>query len=69
MKSEHLLDLIVVQWVKNLTTVAWVTAEVWVQSLAQCSELKDLVMLHLWHRWQQWLRLNPWPRNFQRPHV
>ena len=24
-----------VQWVKNLTTAAWVTAEAWVRSLAQ----------------------------------
>ena len=29
------------QWVKNQTTVARVTAEVQVQSLAQCSMLKD----------------------------
>ena len=31
----------VVQWVKNLTTVVQVAAEVWVQSLAWCSGLKD----------------------------
>ena len=30
-----------VQWVKNLTAVTWVVAEVWVQSLIQFSELKD----------------------------
>ena len=30
------------QWVKNRI---WVTAEVQVSSLAQCSELKDLVLL------------------------
>ena len=32
-------------WVKNLTAVAWVTAEVRVQSLARCSGLKDLALL------------------------
>ena len=31
----------VVQWVKCLTVVVWVTEEAWVQSLAQCSRLKD----------------------------
>ena len=29
------------QQVKNLTAVAWITAETWVRSLAWCSELKD----------------------------
>ena len=42
------------QWVKNLTAVGWVTMEAWVQSLAQCSGLKDLALLQLW------LRFNPW---------
>ena len=52
------------QWVKNLTTAAQVTAEVWVQSLASCSALKDSALLQLKHRSQLWLRFNPWPRNF-----
>ena len=39
-----------VQWVKNLTAVARVAVEVWVQSLTQCSGLKDLALLQLWHR-------------------
>ena len=38
------------QWGKNLTTEAWVAAEVWVQSLAGCSGLKDPVLPQLWHR-------------------
>ena len=33
------------QGVKNLTAVAQVTAEVWVWSLAQCSELKYLALV------------------------
>lgn len=35
------------QWVKNLNAVAWVTGEVWVQSPAQHSGLKDLVLPQL----------------------
>ena len=35
------------QWVKILTTVAQVAAEVQVGSLALCSELKDLTLLQL----------------------
>ena len=31
----------VLQWVKNLTAAAWVTAEAQVQSPAQHSELRD----------------------------
>ena len=31
----------------NLTAVAWVAAEAWVQSLTWCSELKDLVLPQL----------------------
>ena len=46
------------QWVKNLTAVAQVTTEVQVQSLAQCSEWKNLVLPHLQ------LRFNPCPRTF-----
>ena len=37
----------VVQWVKNLTAAAWVTAEVPVPSLAQHSGFKDLALLQL----------------------
>ena len=33
------------QWVKNLTAVAWVTAEAWVQSPVLCSGLKDSALL------------------------
>ena len=36
-----------VQWVKNLTAVAWVSAEVWVQSPAWRSGLKDPVLPQL----------------------
>ena len=36
-----------VQWVKNLTAVAQVTTEAWVQSLAQHSGLKDLELSEL----------------------
>ena len=37
-------------WVKNLTAAVWVTVEVQVQCLAQCSGLKDPALLQLWHR-------------------
>jgi len=36
--------LIMTQGVKNTTAAAWVTAEARVQSPAQCSGLKDLVL-------------------------
>ena len=42
----------VAQWVKNLTAAAQVTAEVWVQSLAQCNGLKDLALSELQYRSQ-----------------
>ena len=42
------------QWVKNLTTPAQVSAEAGVQSLAQGSGLKDLILP------QVWIRFNPW---------
>ena len=32
------------EWVKNLTAVTWVIAEVWVQPLAWYSGLKDPVL-------------------------
>ena len=53
----------VMQWVKNSTAVAGVTAEVWVRSLAQSSGLKDLVVLQLQ------LRFSPWPGNIHVPWV
>ena len=37
------------QWVNNLTAVAQFSAEVQVQSLAWCSELKDPELLWLHH--------------------
>ena len=42
-----------VQWVKNLTEVPWVSVAVEVQSPAWHSQLQDLALLHLW-----------WPGNF-----
>ena len=42
-------------WLKNLIAVAWVTAEVPIQSLAWGSRLKDLASPQLW------LRFSPWP--------
>ena len=51
------------QWVKNPTAVAQVTAEAWVRSLAQCSELKDPVLPQLQ------LGFFPWPGNFHMPQV
>ena len=40
------------QWLKNLTAVAWAAAEVWVLSPAWCSGLKDPGLLWLWCRSQ-----------------
>ena len=57
----------VAQWVKNLTAAAQVTVEVRVQSPAQHSELKDLVLLQQWCRMQLWLRFIP--RKFYMPQV
>ena len=54
-KGENIGVPTVVQWVKNPTTVAQFSAEAWAQSLAQCSGLKDLVLLHLWCRLQMQL--------------
>ena len=53
------------QWIKNLTAVAWVAAEALAPSPAPCSGLKDpaLLLLLLQHRSQLWLRSDPWPRN------
>ena len=50
-----------VQWVKNLTAVAWVSAETWVLSLAWHSGLKDAELLQLQHSSQLRLRFDPWP--------
>ena len=52
------------QWVKNLTTVAQITAEVRVQSPVWCSGLKDLALPQLQHRSQLQLEFSPWPGNF-----
>ena len=60
------------QWVKTLTAVVWVAAEVQVQSLLLWhSGLKDPALPQLWLRLrsQLWLELNPWPRNFHMPWV
>ena len=54
----------VVQWVKDPTAVALVTAEAQVQSPAQHRGLKNSTLLQLWQRSQLWLGFNPWPRNF-----
>ena len=54
---------VVEQWVKNPTAKAWVTVQVWVQSLGQCSRLKYLALPQLW------LGCSPWPRNFHIPWV
>ena len=59
----------VMQWVKNLTAVALVTAKAQVVSLAQCSGLKDLALPQLWHRLLLWLRFSPWLGNFHMPQV
>ena len=39
-----------VQWVKNLISVAQIAAEVWVRSLAWHSGLKNTVLRHLRHK-------------------
>ena len=45
---------------KNPTEVAWVAAEVWVPSLAQCGGLKDPALPKLW------FGFNPWPGSFHK---
>ena len=52
------------QWVKNLTVLAQVAMEVWVQSPAWCSGLKDLVLLQLRDSLKLQLIFNPWSGNF-----
>ena len=39
-----------VQWVKNMTAVAWAAAEVCVQPQAKCRGLKNSALPQLWHR-------------------
>ena len=53
-----------VQWVKNPTAVAQVTAEVRVWSSVRCSGLKDPALPQRGHRSQLWLGFSPWPGNF-----
>jgi len=48
----------VAQCIKNLTAAAQVAIEAKVESMAQYSGLKDLVLPQLW------LGFNPWARNF-----
>ena len=49
----------VMQWVKNSTAAAEVTAEVQAGSSAWLSGLKDPALLQLLHRLQLQLRFNP----------
>ena len=58
-----------VQWVKDPSAVAWVAAEGRVQSLAQHSGLKDLMLLQLRCRLQLWVGFNPWSGNLGMPWV
>ena len=51
------------QWVKTPTAAAQVAVEVWVRSLAWCSELKDPELLELQ------MGFSPWPRNFHMSRV
>ena len=48
------------QWVKNPTSVALVAEDAWIQSLAWCNGLKDLVLEQLWQSLQLQLRFSPW---------
>ena len=50
--------------VKNLTAVAQVAAEAYVQSPAPPSRLKHPALPQLWHRLQLWLGFSPWPEAF-----
>ena len=58
-----------VQWVKNQTAVAQVTAEVQVQSLAWISGLKNRALPQLWCRSKLWLGFSAWPGKFHMPQV
>lgn len=59
----------VAQLVMNPTAAAQVSMEAWIPSSAQCSRLKDLALLQLWHSLQLWLGFSPWPRNVHTPQV
>ena len=58
-----------VQWVKNLTAMILVTAEVWVRSLAwcRCGGLEDSALPQLFLGSQLRFGFDPWPRNFHMP--
>ena len=56
-----------VQWFRNPTAAAKVTAEAQVQSPARYSELKQLALLQLWLGLKLRLGFNPWLGNFHRP--
>ena len=55
---------VVAKWVKNLTAGLQFTVEVRVQSLAQDSGLKDLLLPQLQCKSQLWLRFHLWLGNF-----
>ena len=59
------------QWVKNLTSVSQVAAEVEAQDqpLAQHCALRDLELPQLQCRSQLWLGFSPWPGNLHMPWV
>ena len=52
------------QWVKNLTTLALGCCGGMGSIPGWCSGLKDLALPQLRYRSQLWLGFNPWPRNF-----
>ena len=52
------------QWVKNMTAVAWVTAEAQVGALAWGSGLKGPALPQMWRRSQLLLGFNAWNGNF-----
>ena len=56
------------QWIRNPTAVAQVSSGARVQSPAQSSGLKDLVLARLQQRSRLRLGFNPWPENFHLPH-
>ena len=58
-----------VQWVKNLTAAAWVSAKVRVQPLAQRCGLKDLTLLLMWCRLPLRRGFSPWSQNLRMPWV
>ena len=56
-------------WVKNLTAVAQVSAEVRVHSLAHYSRLKGIAAATAKVTAVAQLRFSPWPDNFHMPQV